>query len=113
MIAAGQVTMASLMLLPVALIIEQPWTLAIPPWEGIFAFLGIVILGTVLSYILYFRLIDSAGATNASLVTFLNPVTALILGTLLLKEIITPTQMLGIGIIIFGLLIIDGRVFGK
>lgn len=113
MIATGQVTMAGLMLLPVTLIIEQPWTLPMPPMETVYALIGITLLGTVMSYILYFKLIDSAGATNASLVTFLNPVTAIILGTLLLGEIITPTQMLGIVVIMLGLVIIDGRLFQR
>ncbi len=113
MIATGQVTMAALMLLPVALIVEQPWTLSMPPVETFYALIGITMLGTVMSYILYFKLIDSAGATNASLVTFLNPVTAIILGTLLLGEIITSTQMLGILFIILGLMIIDGRLFRR
>jgi drug/metabolite transporter (DMT)-like permease len=113
MIAAGQVTMAALMLLPLTLIIEQPWTLPMPPMETIYALMGITLLSTVLSYILYFKLIASAGATNASLVTFLNPVTAIILGTLLLGEIITPTQTLGIAIIMLGLVIIDGRLLQK
>ena len=66
-----------------------------------------------MSYILYFKLIASAGATNASLVTFLNPITAIILGTLLLGEVITPMQALGIAIIMLGLVIIDGRLFQK
>lgn len=113
MIAAGQVTMAAIMLLPLTLIIEQPWTLPVPPVEAIYALLGITLLSTVLSYILYFKLIASAGATNASLVTFLNPVTAIILGTLLLGEIITPTQTLGIAIVMLGLVIIDGRLLQK
>lgn len=113
MIATGQVSMAAIMLVPVTLIAERPWTLSLPPMETIYALLGIVFLGTVLSYILYFKLIDSAGATNASLVTFLNPVTAILLGTLLLGEIITLTQAVGIGIILLGLVIIDGRVLQK
>jgi len=113
MIATGQVTMAAIMLFPVALIVEQPWTLPMPPMETIYALLGITLLSTVMSYILYFKLIASAGATNASLVTFLNPVTAIILGTLLLGEIITPTQTLGIAIILLGLVIIDGRLLQK
>lgn len=113
MIAAGQVTMAAIMLLPLTLSIEQPWTLPLPPAEAIYALIGITLLSTVLSYILYFKLIASAGATNASLVTFLNPVTAIILGTLLLGEIITPTQALGIVIIMLGLVIIDGRLLQK
>lgn len=111
MIATGQVTMAAIMLLPVTLIIEQPWTLPMPPMETIYALFGITIFSTVLAYILYFKLIASAGATNASLVTFLNPVTAILLGTLILREIITQTQMLGITVIIAGLIIIDGRLF--
>jgi drug/metabolite transporter (DMT)-like permease len=59
--------------------------------------------------VLYFRLIDQAGATNALLVTLLVPPTAILLGVLFLDEIIAPLDFAGLGLIALGLAAIDGR----
>jgi len=113
MVATGQVSMATLMLIPITLIIDQPWTLALPPTHIIGAMLGLAILSTVIAYIIYFRLISSAGATNAALVTFLIPISAILLGVLVLGESFTGLQAVGMALIGAGLVIMDGRVLGR
>lgn len=65
----------------------------------------------MIAYILYFRLIASAGATNAALVTFLIPISAILLGVTFLGEAFTVLQAFGMGLIGLGLLIMDGRLF--
>jgi len=75
----------------------------------IVALFGLAALPTGLGYIVYFRLIASAGATNASLVTMLIPSSAILLGVLILSEAITTTHVLGLLLIALGLVIIDGR----
>ena len=110
-IATGQTTMAALMLLPLTLYVDQPWTLmnaSIVTWG---AMLGLAVLSTVLAYILYFRLIASAGATNAALVAFLIPISAILLGVIILDEQFTKAQAIGMALISLGLLIMDGRLF--
>jgi drug/metabolite transporter (DMT)-like permease len=62
-----------------------------------------------MAYLLYFRILASAGATNVMLVTFLIPVSALLLGVGVLGEVIHALEYAGIGCIFLGLLIIDGR----
>jgi len=69
------------------------------------------VLSTVLAYIVYFRILASAGATNALLVTFLSPVSALVLGALILKERILLNDVLGMLLIFTGLAVMDGRLF--
>jgi drug/metabolite transporter (DMT)-like permease len=104
--AAGQVTASTVMLLPVALIIDHPWNLPIPSlwtWGAVF---GIASLSTALAYVLYFRILRTAGATNLLLVTFLIPVSAILLGWLVLGEGVGPKQFLGMA----GLAAIDGRL---
>ncbi len=113
MIATGQTTTAALMLLPLMLIIDQPWTLAPPPVHALGAMIGLAVLSTVVAYILYFRLIASAGATNAALVTFLIPVSAVLLGVIILGEIFSPGQAAGMALICAGLLIMDGRILRR
>lgn len=112
-IATGQVTMAAVMLLPVACFVDQPWSIAMPPIHALGALAGLAIVSTVIAYILYFRLVASAGATNAALVTFLIPVSAVVLGITILGESFTYAQAVGALLIGTGLLIMDGRLFRR
>lgn len=108
--AAGQVTAATALLLPVALLVDRPWTLALPPVPVVAAVVGLAALSTALAYVIFFRLLASAGATNLMLVTFLIPVSALILGALVLGEPVVGRQLLGMALIGAGLVAIDGRL---
>lgn len=109
--ATGQVTASSAMLLPLALMVDQPWTLPMPSLSALAALVGIATLSTALAYILYFRILATAGATNLLLVTFLIPVSAIALGVLLLGEAILPKHLLGMACIGVGLAAIDGRLW--
>lgn len=108
--AAGQLTCSALLTLPVALVVDQPWTLAVPRWETWAALAGLALLSTALAYTLYFRILAAAGATNLLLVTLLIPVSALLLGILLLGERLAPQHLVGMALILGGLAVIDGRV---
>ncbi|MEH3117323.1 MAG: DMT family transporter [Methylorubrum populi] len=108
--AAGQVTASTLLLLPVALVVDRPWTLAVPGAPVWGAVLGIAILSTALAYLLYFHLLATAGATNLLLVTFLIPVSAILLGALVLGERLDLRNYVGMALIGGGLAAIDGRV---
>ncbi len=111
--ATGQVTAASIMLIPVMLVVDQPWTLPMPGSGTIAALLAVAALSTALAYILYFRLLATAGATNVLLVTFLVPVVAILLGTAFLGEVLAPQHLLGMALIGLGLAAIDGRPWRK
>ncbi len=110
-VAAGQLTGSSLIMLPLALMIDQPWTLSIPPVSAIAAILGLALLSTAFAYILYFRIIERAGATNTSLVTLLVPPSALLLGFLFLGERMGRSEITGMLLVAAGLLVLDGRLF--
>ncbi len=75
------------------------------------AILALAFVSTALAYILYFRILSTAGATNVLLVTLLIPVSAILLGTAILGEQLALKHMIGMGMISIGLLSIDGRVF--
>lgn len=109
-VATGQITGSSLVLLPLVVFIDRPWTLPMPGPAVWGAMIGIAVLCTVLAYILYFRILAAAGATNVLLVTFLVPVSAMLLGWLVLGESITPRAVGGMAIIGLGLACIDGRI---
>jgi len=116
MVATGQVTMAALILLPLTLIIDKPLSTIIfqsLPFEAVWAMAGLAFFSTIIAYVLYFRLIASAGATNAALVTFLIPISAILLGVSLLGETFTTLQAIGMVLIGLGLLIMDGRLMQR
>lgn len=111
--ATGQVSASTVMLVPVALVVEQPWTLPMPGVGVWGAVLGLALLSTALAYILYFRILATAGATNLLLVTLLIPVSAVVLGTTILGETLAPAHLLGMGLIALGLAAIDGRLLDR
>lgn len=111
--AAGQVTASAALILPIMLAVEQPWTLPAAPSLAVCAALaGLALLSTALAYVLYFRILAAAGAINLLLVTFLIPVTAILLGALVLGEKLEPRQFAGMALIGLGLTAIDGRIAG-
>jgi drug/metabolite transporter (DMT)-like permease len=112
-VATGQVSSAAIMLMPLTLIIDQPWTFEPLATSALLAVLGLAFFSTVIAYILYFRLIASAGATNAALVAFLIPVSAIILGVTFIGETLSKLDVLGMLFIGCGLLVIDGRLFKR
>lgn len=112
-VAFGQTASASLLLLPLVLWIDRPWQAGLPPLPVLGALAGLASLSTALAYLLYFRLIASAGAVNALLVTLLIPVIAVALGAGVLGEALEPRQIVGMALIGAGLLVLDGRLFRR
>lgn len=108
--AAGQVTASAVLMLPVALIVDRPWTLAMPSAQTWMALFGLAVLATALAYVIFFRILATAGATNLMLVTFLIPVSAILLGALVLGEVLAPKHFAGMVLIAVGLAAIDGRL---
>lgn len=110
--AASQLTCSMLILLPIAAVVDRFWTLPMPSRPVILAVLGLSILSTALAYILFFRILASAGALNVMLVTLLVPFTSIALGVLVLGETLLMHQIIGALVIGVSLLVIDGRLFG-
>ncbi len=108
-VAAGQITASALLLLPFAALADRVWALPPPSAAAWGALLGISLVSTALAYMIYFRILAAAGATNLLLVTFLLPGSALALGVLVLGERVAPNAMIGLALIGLGLAGIDGR----
>lgn len=108
--AAGQLTCTTLMMIPVALFVDRPWLLPMPTLKTWGALLALALLSTAVAYAIYFHLLSTAGATNLLLVTFLIPVSALVLGTTFLGEQLSPRALVGMGLIGLGLATMDGRL---
>jgi len=112
-VAMGQVTMSSLMLWPVAIVLDRPFDLAMPS-VTVWGALGVLsVICTACAYILYFKVLERAGATNISMVTFLVPVSAILLGILFLGETLHISHVIGMLLIGLGLIVIDGRMFSR
>jgi drug/metabolite transporter (DMT)-like permease len=108
--ATGQLTAASAMLVPLAALADAPWTRTPPAARTWAAVIGIALVSTALGYVLYFRILATAGATNVLLVTLLIPVTATALGVMILGETLEPRQLVGMALIGAGLAVVDGRL---
>jgi drug/metabolite transporter (DMT)-like permease len=113
MVATGQVTMSSLVLWPIALWIDGPQDILGLSFNAAASMFGLAVLCTSFAYIVYFLILERAGATNISLVTFLVPISAIILGVLVLGESIFIKEIIGMTLIGLGLAIIDGRLFQR
>jgi len=109
--ALGQVTASSFILVPLALMIDTPWASALPSQATIFAILGLAVLSTAGGYLLFFNVLERAGATNVSLVTLLIPPSAIAMGMLFLEETLQGIHFIGLALIILGLLSLQGRLF--
>ncbi len=108
-IAAGQLICSTVVMLPVVLLVDRPWTLALPSPATLGAIVTLAVVSTAFAYVLFFRVLAVAGATNLMLVTFLIPVSALFLGLFVLGERLEPRHFAGMALIALGLAAIDGR----
>lgn len=108
--ATGQITATTVLMIPIALVTDRFWTLPVPSGITWLALGGLALLSTAVAYVIYFRLLAVAGATNLLLVTFLIPVSALLLGITILGERLDPRHFVGMALIGLGLAAIDGRV---
>jgi drug/metabolite transporter (DMT)-like permease len=111
-VATGQISGSTLLLIPLACLSDKPWTLPMPSNHAWEALAGLAVLSTAVAYMIYFRILATAGATNLLLVTFLLPVSALLLGVLFLGEAFTARACGGMMLIGCGLAAIDGRLPG-
>jgi drug/metabolite transporter (DMT)-like permease len=108
--ATFQMLVSTALMVVVAGAVERPWRLPMPGATTWFAVIGLAALSTALAYIVFFQILRRSGATNVMLVTLLIPVTAILLGVLVLGETISLREIVGALVVGSALLIIDGRV---
>jgi drug/metabolite transporter (DMT)-like permease len=108
--SASQTAASSIMLLPLMMIIDHPFSLTMPSMNATLSLLALALLCTALAYVIFFNIVKSAGMTNVTLVTLLVPVSAMMLGALFLDEQISMRHFLGMLVIGIGLALIDGRI---
>ena len=107
--ATGQLMCSSIIMTVLAFSFDKPSQLLDASWQSWSALLGLALLSTSLAYIIYFRVVARSGPANVLLVTMLIPVSAIAMGFAFLGETLDRMEILGTIIIIFALVVIDGR----
>ncbi len=113
LVATGQLTASTVIMLPVMLAtggLAGLGAVGMPVWAAVAA---LAIVSTAFAYILFFAIIGSAGATNASLVTLIVPAAAIALGAVFLGERLELFELAGMALIALGLVTIDGRLLRR
>ncbi len=106
--ASASLTGAALVSIPAALLFTgMPVITRIETWGALF---GIGVFSTSFSFLLVYWLLPKVGATNLSLNTFITPISAILLGVLVLHERFQAVHIVGIVVIFLGLVFIDGRL---
>jgi drug/metabolite transporter (DMT)-like permease len=112
-IAVMQMLGAMIISVPIALVLDPPWNNPLPSSKALLAIVGMGALGSGFSALCHFTVLRRAGATNASLVTLIMPLTPILLGGLFLGEMLSTRDIIGACVIATALILIDGRVLGK
>ena len=99
--------------LPLALLLEQPWRLEVPPLAVWGSLAGVGLLSTSLAYLIFFAIVRRAGGSNVMLVTLMIPPSAILLGVAILDEPVSVEQFGGMALIATALLTIDGRLLRR
>lgn len=111
--ATCQLTGSAILLAPMAVIFERPWDMPFPNAAAVAAMAGLALLSTAIAYVLYYALIQRAGATNTILVTLLIPVGGVFFAWATLGESLSIPEAMGMLLIGAGLAVIDGRILGR
>jgi len=108
--AAGMLSAAALVMVPAALLVEgaPPLDLAPATWGALFY---LSVIATAGAFVLYYRVMQMAGAGNLSLVTLLVAPVAIVLGAVMFDEALPLRAYLGFALLAAGLIVIDGRIF--
>jgi drug/metabolite transporter (DMT)-like permease len=106
--AAGQVALGALVLVPIALVVPGPGTAPTP--DALLGMIGLGALGSGVAYILSYRIVAAAGSTMTSTVTYLTPIVAVVVGAAFLSESLTWHEPVGAAIVLLGVAISQGRL---
>ena len=100
--ALGTVTISlfavGLFYLPIALLTQHE----VPTLQSTISLVALAVLSTAVAFVVFFALIARVGPVRAPLFTYINPVVAIVLGTIILGEDITTGLLIGFPLVIFG-----------
>jgi drug/metabolite transporter (DMT)-like permease len=99
--AAGSLLTGAAILVPLSLVVDQPWTLA-PSTSSLLALLGLAVFSTAIAFVIYFRLIQTLGSVGTTAQAYLRVPIGVALGVLFLGESLSPTAWIGLGCVVIG-----------
>lgn len=99
--AAGSLISGAVILIPLSLIIDQPWTLT-PSTHSLFALLALAVFSTAAAFTIYFRLIQTLGSVGTTAQAYLRVPIGVGIGVIFLGERLTPTAWLGLVFVVIG-----------
>jgi len=99
--AAGSLLSGAAILIPISLVVEQPWTLA-PSTSSLLALLGLAVFSTAFAFVIYFRLIQTLGSVGTTAQAYLRVPLGVALGVLFLGERLSTTAWIGLGCVVIG-----------
>lgn len=107
---SGQLLITSLYMIPLALVVDGVPSISNISMEVIWSILGLASMGTAVAFVIYYKLLESAGPTFVSLVTYLMPIYGVVLGFVFLNEIITGEAIAGGIIILLGVMVVNKTI---
>ncbi len=102
--------MAAIYMVPLALYFERPFSLSWPSLQAVGSLVALAVIGTALAFVVYYKIIDVAGATYLSMVTYILPVFGVMIGVLILNEQLTWNAYVGCGLILSGVMVVNGKL---
>jgi drug/metabolite transporter (DMT)-like permease len=104
----AQLTTAAIIMLPLSLLVEQPYNLPLPSWPALGSLLLLAVVSTALAFVVYYRAMEVTSATVLSMTTYIIPIVATILGVVVLSERLDWHVYLGCVFIIAGVMVVNG-----
>ncbi len=105
--ALFQVGIAALIMVPVAILVDRPFTDVHPTPEALFAVVWLGILGSGVAYLAYFTVLRAWGATRTSMVAYLLPVVGIALGAAVMNDPVTVNRLAGTALVIAGIALVN------
>jgi drug/metabolite transporter (DMT)-like permease len=99
--AAGSLICGAIILMPLSLAIDRPWTLA-PSTGSILALLCLSVFSTALAFVIYFRLVHTLGSVGTTAQAYLRVPIGVAIGVIFLGESISSTALIGLACVITG-----------
>lgn len=106
----AQLTMAAIYLLPLSFVVERPYTMSLPSWSAIGSLLLLTVFSTALAFVIYYRAMEISSATTLSMVTYMIPIVATILGVIVLHERLGWNAYLGCVLVVLGVMVVNGAL---
>ena len=99
--AAGSLLCGTAVLIPLGLVVEQPWTAA-PSASSVYALMGLAVFSTAAAFVIYFRLIQTLGSVGTTAQAYLRVPIGVALSVIFLGERLSPTAWIGLGCVVLG-----------